>query len=69
MRPQKNGMRLELNLPKDEETDDIITAADLDILDYDKRWGKYRIKLTASSIQEKSDVLASLLEKAYQVRR
>lgn len=69
MRPQKNGMRLEINLPKDEEIDEIITAADLDILDYDKRWGKYRIKLTASSIQAKRDVLASLLEKAYQARR
>jgi hypothetical protein len=40
MRPQKNGMRLEISLPKTEETDEIITSSDLDMLDYDKRWGK-----------------------------
>ncbi|MGQ7271658.1 DUF5655 domain-containing protein [Marinobacter nauticus] len=69
MRPQKNGMRLEISLPKDDETDETIATADLDILDYDKRWGKYRIKLTGETIQAKRSVLAELLRKAYNARR
>lgn len=33
MRPQKSGMRLEIGLPQDDETDDVVASADLDVLD------------------------------------
>ena len=69
MRPQKNGMRLEISLPQDEEIDEVVSSADLDILDYDKRWGKYRIRLTAEAIKAKKEVLTDLLLKAYNSRR
>ena len=69
MRPQKNGMRLEIRLPKEEATDNIISAADLDVLDYDSRWSSYRIKLTDETIKSKQEVLSNLMSAAFDARR
>lgn len=69
MRPQKNNLRLEISLPKDEQYDEIISSAELDMLDYDKRWAKYRIRLSDKDIKDKEDVLLDLLKLAYEARR
>jgi len=69
MRPQKNGLRLEIRLPQSQETDDFISTSDLDVLDYDKRWGKYRIKLANDTISKRKEVLEKLLCSAYDARR
>lgn len=67
-KPQKNGMRLEIKLPQTEETDQFIADSDIDILDYDKRWGAYRFKLAERDIKEKETVLTSLLKQAFELR-
>ncbi len=69
MRPQRNGMRLEIRLPKEEETDKIIASAELEILDYDTRWRSYRIKLNEDSIIDKKDFLSTLLVRAHEYRK
>lgn len=68
-RPQKNALRLEIRLPKDDEIDGIISDADLDMLDYDNRWRNYRLKLTADDISNKKEVIKSLLVQAYELRK
>lgn len=68
-RPQKNALRLEIRLPQTEETEEIISNTGLDILDYDKRWGSYRLKLTKKDILEKKDTLSLLLKQAYDLRK
>ncbi|MDA8564343.1 DUF5655 domain-containing protein [Mariniblastus sp.] len=68
-RPQKKGMRLNLRLPQDEDTDEQLDAKEIDVLDYDKKWGSYRLKLDAQTIAEHSDFLQSLLEMAYDLRK
>jgi predicted transport protein len=68
-RPQKNALRLEITLPQTEETDELITNSELDFLDYDKRWGNYRLKLTEKDISGKEDILGSLLKQAYELRK
>ena len=68
-RPQKNGLRLEIGLPESEEYNEIISSSELDILDYDKRWGKYRIKLNDEEITNKKDTIKNLLIKAYELRK
>lgn len=68
-RPQKNSLRLEIGLPESEEYDEIISSSELDILDYDKRWGKYRIKLNEEEITKKKDTIKNLLIKAYELRK
>jgi len=69
LRPQKNALRLEIHLPQSEELDDLITKADLDFLDYDKRWGNYRLKLSDQDISEKQGTLSDLLKQSYEIRK
>ena len=68
LRPQRNAARLEVSLPKTDETDRAIEEADIDFLDYDSRWGNYRLKLTPDNIESKSEVLKKLLHEAYNLR-
>jgi len=68
-RPQKNALRLEIRLPKSEEYDDIISSSGLDMLDYDKRWGNYRLRLTEKDIKEHKETIKTLLTEAYNLRK
>jgi predicted transport protein len=68
-RPQKSGMRLEIRLPQTDEIDMQISESDIDILDYDKRWGSYRLKLTDQDVDKKANVLTDLLKQAYELRK
>jgi len=68
-RPQKNALRLEIRLPETEETEAIIIDSELDFLDYDKRWGSYRLKLSENDISEKQETLNTLLCMAYELRK
>lgn len=65
LRPQKNVIRLEVRIPKSDEMDQKIESKELEILDYDARWGRYRIKLTKNDIQTKKDFLAEIMKLAY----
>ena len=67
-RPQKTSLRLEIGLPQTEEYDEILNNAGLDVLDYDKRWRKYRIRLSAEEITKYNQTLYKLLDEAYQLR-
>lgn len=67
-RPQKNGMRLDIKIPQDEEIDQLMADSDIDVLEYEKRWGAYRLKLTEKDIKSKEEVLVRLLQKAYDRR-
>lgn len=67
-RPKKNYFNLELKLPQTDETDSKIEAAGLDQLEYSKRWGVYRIKLSKGDVKEKADVIGELIEAAYERR-
>lgn len=68
-RPQKSGLRLEIHLPQSDETDEAIIGSELDFLDYDKRWGSYRLKLTDKDISAKENVIINLLKRAYELRK
>ena len=68
-KPQKNALRLEIRLPKTEENDEIVEESQLDFLDYDKRWGNYKIKISENDISANRDHLSKLLKKAYDLRQ
>jgi hypothetical protein len=67
-RPQKNALRLEISLPKSDATDNAIEEADIEFLDYDSRWGNYRLKLGEDDLASKGEVLKNLLNEAYILR-
>lgn len=64
-RPQKNAMRVEPRLQKTEATEAAVEAAGLDVMGYDNRWGRYRIRLEKGEIKKHAEVLRQLLEASY----
>ena len=67
-RPKKNHMILEPKLPQSDDITSIIESAGFDSLEYNKRWGYYRIRLTKADLGAKSDTLRELVRLAYEHR-
>jgi hypothetical protein len=64
-RPQKNAMRMEPRLQKTAATETAVENAGLDVMGYDNRWGRYRIRLQKGEIKKHAEVLRQLLEASY----
>ena len=67
-RPKKNQLNFELKLPQSDELDAKIEEAGLETLEYGKRWGLYRLRITKEDIKSKGEVLKELARTAYQRR-
>lgn len=67
-RPKKSHINLEIKMPETEEVDAKIEEADLDTLEYNKRWGIYRLRLTRDDISDKREILRELIHAAYERR-
>ena len=65
-RPQRNAMRLELRIAKSDDVEKKIDAAGLVMLDYDARWGRYRLKLDIGDVKKHDVFLTELLKLALQ---
>ena len=64
-RPKKNFLRLEVRLKRSDETQERLESAGLDVMDYDDRWGYYRIRLSLADLQKHQNVLKDLMVEAY----
>ncbi len=64
-RPKKNALRMEVRLKKSDEIDDKLEAAGLDVMEYDGKWGKYRIRLDKSDLKKHDEIIRWLLEHAH----
>jgi predicted transport protein len=64
-RPQKVGLRVEIRLERTDETQAQLDASGLDVMDYDARWGQYRIRLGKADLTKHKDLLTSLMAKAH----
>jgi predicted transport protein len=67
-RPQKSQLTFELKLPRSDELDTKIEEAGLDTLEYGKRWGVYRLRLTKEGVKSKGEILKELTRAAYERR-
>jgi len=65
-RARKKDLRLEIRLKQSEDIKQILDNAGLDIMDYDKRWGRYRIRLTKKDITKNQEVLLTLMKMAHE---
>jgi predicted transport protein len=63
--PKKKFVRIDLRLPKEEETETKIEEAGLDLMEY-SRSGRTRIRLTKKEIKEKREFLTELIKMAYE---
>ena len=64
-RPKRQFVKMELKLPATDDVDSAIETAGFDTLDYDARYGAYRLRLTASDVQKHEGVLRTLMSLAY----
>jgi hypothetical protein len=64
-RPKKGFIRFEPRLKNLPETQESLESAGLDVMDYDSRWGRYRIRLQPGDIAKHKDILTKVIADAY----
>jgi hypothetical protein len=65
-RPQKGMFRFEPRVPQSADLEKKLEDAGLDVMEYDKRWGRYRIRLAKDGLRKHADILTELLKTAYE---
>ena len=60
---------LTVKIPQSEETEKMIEDGELETLEYNKRYGVYRIRLTEQDIKTKREILKELAQMAYGLRK
>lgn len=65
-RPKKDWLRFEPRMERSEEVQNQLDEAGVDVMEYDNRWGRYRIRLAKGDIEKHKPLLKSLFERAYQ---
>lgn len=65
-RPKKDWLRLDVRLERSDETQAQLDGSGLDVMDYDSRWGRYRIRLAKGDMTKHRDFLATLMRKAFE---
>ena len=68
LRPRKSALNADIRIPQSQELDEAIADANLDILDYDKRWGAYRIKFSMKDLETHQELIGNLLKQAFDQR-
>lgn len=68
-KPIRSALKLDIKIPQSEEVDQLIDDSGIDVLDYDKRWSAYRLKLSEKDISDHTELITSLLKQAYEIRK
>jgi len=64
-RPKKGFIRFEPRLKNVTETQERLESAGLDVMDYDSRWGRYRIRLQPGEVEKNKEILTEVIAEAY----
>ena len=64
-RPKKTSLRIEPKLKRAEEIEVMLDSADLDVLEYDTRNQRYRIRFSKDEIKKHERLLKQILGRAY----
>ncbi len=67
-RPQKSFMIFEPKLPKTDEVDALLADASVEALEYNSRWGNYRIRVTDKDLKAHEEVFRELINRARDLR-
>lgn len=65
-RPKKNKLNIEIRLDKIDEMQNELEESGLDLIDYDTKWNRYRIRLGKSDIKKHEELLIKYLRQAYE---
>jgi len=64
-RAKKSSFNIELKIKQSDETEKMIEDAGLDLMNYDKRRGRYRIRLSKQEVNKHKELIINLLKMAY----
>lgn len=64
-RPKKGFMRFEPRLKNSPDTQERFESAGLDVMDYDSRWGRYRIRLQSGDVEKYKEILTEVIAEAF----
>jgi hypothetical protein len=64
-RAKKSSMLLEIRLKQSQEVQEKLNNAKLDTMDYDTKWGRYRIRVDKNDIAKNRDLLKELMMQSY----
>ncbi len=64
-RPKKEWVGMEPRLARSDAIQAKLEAAGLDVMDYDERWGRYRIRLAKGDIEKHRGLLGEISKAAY----
>lgn len=67
-RPQRSTLRMEIKLPKTDETSQRLNDSGLEILTYDRAFGYYKIRLEPGDEEEHEELLTDLAREAHDAR-
>lgn len=62
--PRKAHLQVEFKVPQSDELDNLIEQNQLDDMGYDKKYGKYRLRISKGEVQKKKEVLKTLLNRS-----
>jgi hypothetical protein len=68
-RAKKNNLTLEVRLPQADGTTKQLEDAGLDLMGYDTRWGRYRLRLSRDDVTSKKATLTTALMSAYEASK
>lgn len=68
LRPKKNYMGLELNMPQSDEVDAKLAAAGIDMLEYSTRWSRYRLQLAKGDLKKHGELVSEMMGQAFAYR-
>ena len=63
-KPQKTALRLELKIPRNDETSQRLEEAGIELLEYDRRYGRYMVRLSAEEVSQHEELLVDLMREA-----
>jgi len=65
-KPRKRYVLAEIRVPQSDAIREKLEGAGLEVLDYAKRSGRYRMRLTGPDLDANGDLLTSLMQGAFQ---
>lgn len=63
-RPKKDWLRVEIRLDQSEATSAEFDASGLEVMDYDTRWKKYRVRVTKTDLTRHKEFLIQMMARA-----
>ena len=64
-RPKKSSALLEIRLKQSPEIKEQLDNAKLDMMEYESKWGRYRIRVDKAEIQKHKELLKNLMQQSY----